>query len=96
MLHPRPLYGHAGWVSGGAVGVPVSKAAIWVYLNQVPMPGRDGRRQAARDYFDRDLDTLGTREMLARRIDTGSQPSRPARGCRADQGPIAACRACVR
>jgi len=70
MLHPRPRTLWSRWLEGiEAVRLEARfpKAAILeFYLNQVPYARqRRGVVQAARDYFDRDLDTLSVKEMLA-------------------------------
>jgi penicillin-binding protein 1C len=70
MLHPRPRTLWSRWVEGieaGRLEARFSKAAILeFYLDQVPYAGqRRGIVQAARYYFDRDLDTLTLKEMLA-------------------------------
>ena len=70
MWHPRPRTAWARWLEGlEAVRLEkiFSKAEILeFYLNQVPYAGqRRGVVQAARCFFDRDLDTLNTAEMLA-------------------------------
>ena len=70
MLHPRPRTLWSRWLEGieaGRLEARFSKAAILeLYLNQVPYAGqRRGVVQAARGYFDRDLDTLTVKETLA-------------------------------
>lgn len=70
MIHPRPRTLWARWLEGweaGQMEQTQSKADILeFYLNQVPYAAnRRGVAQASRYYFDRDLDTLGKREMLA-------------------------------
>jgi penicillin-binding protein 1C len=70
MWHPRPRTLWSRWLEGlEAAGLEshFSKATILeLYLNQVPYAGqRRGVVQAARDYFDRDLNTLSTQEILA-------------------------------
>lgn len=70
MLHPRPRTLWSRWLEGiEALRLEkrFSKATILeFYLNQVPYARqRRGVAQAAYDYFDRDLDTLSTKEMLA-------------------------------
>lgn len=70
MLHPRPRTLWSRWLEGiEALRLEkrFSKAAILeFYLNQVPYARqRRGVAQAAYDYFDRDLDTLSAKEMLA-------------------------------
>lgn len=70
MLHPRPRTLWSRWLEGfeaRRLEKTHSKADIleW-YLNQVPYAARRrGVRQAARYYFDRDLDTLSLKETLA-------------------------------
>jgi penicillin-binding protein 1C len=70
MLHPRPRTVWSRWLEGieaRRLERMFSKADILeFYLNQVPYAARRrGVVQAARYYFDRDLDTLSPREMLA-------------------------------
>ncbi len=70
MWHPRPRTLWSRWLEGieaGRLDKEFSKSEILeFYLNQVPYAGqRRGVVQAARDFFDRDLDTLSTKEMLA-------------------------------
>jgi penicillin-binding protein 1C len=70
MWHPRPRTLWSRWLEGlEAVRLErsFSKSAILeFYLNQIPYAGRRrGVVQAARLYFDRDLDTLSIKEMLA-------------------------------
>ena len=70
MLHPRPRTFWSRWLEGieaSRLEQRFSKAEILeFYLNQVPFSHqRRGVLQAAHYYFDRDLDTLSTREMLA-------------------------------
>ncbi len=70
ILHPRPRTLWSRWLEGiEAVQLEVRfpKAAILeFYLNQVPYARqRRGVAQAARDYFDRELDTLNLKEVLA-------------------------------
>lgn len=70
MWHPRPRTLWSRWLEGlEAAGLErsFSKSEILeFYLNQVPYAGRRrGVVQAARYFFDRDLDTLSTKEMLA-------------------------------
>jgi len=70
LLHPRPRNLWSRWLEGfEAVDLEkyFSKAEILeFYLNQVPYAGqRRGLVQAARYYFDRDLDTLNLKEMMA-------------------------------
>lgn len=70
MLHPRPRTFWSRWVEtfeAMQLERRFSKADILeFYLNQVPYVGRRrGVVQAARHYFDRDLDTLNLKEMLA-------------------------------
>jgi penicillin-binding protein 1C len=70
MLHPRPRTLWSRWLEGfeaQRLEHRNSKARIleW-YLNQVPYAAqRRGVLQAARYYFDRDPDTLSTKETLA-------------------------------
>ena len=69
ILHPRPRTLWSRWLEGiEAVRLEkrFSKGEILeFYLNQVPYARqRRGVLQAARLYFDRDLDTLNTREIL--------------------------------
>ena len=70
ILHPRPRTVWSRWLEGleaSRLEKRFSKADILeFYLNQVPYSGqRRGVLQAARYYFDRDLDTLSRKEMLA-------------------------------
>lgn len=70
MLHPRPRTLRSRWLEGieaGRLEARFSKAAtLELYLNQVPYAAqRRGVVQAARGYFDRDLDTLTVKETLA-------------------------------
>jgi len=70
LWHPRPRTLWSRWLEGfeaGAFERRYSKAAILeFYLNQIPYAHqRRGVVQAARHYFDRDLDTLNSKEMLA-------------------------------
>ncbi len=70
MWHPRPRTLWSRWLEGieaGRLEKEFSKSEILeFYLNQVPYAGRRrGVVQAARDFFDRDPDTLSTKEMLA-------------------------------
>jgi len=70
MWHPRARTLWSRWLEGieaGRLEKEFSKSDILeFYLNQVPYAGRRrGVVQAARDFFDRDPDTLSTKEMLA-------------------------------
>jgi len=70
LLHPRPRSLWSKWVEGfdaTALEQKKSKAVILeFYLNQVPYAAnRRGIAQAARYYFNRDLETLMPKEMLA-------------------------------
>ena len=70
MLNPRPRTFWSRWLEGWEarrLERRLSKADILeLYLNQVPYAAnRRGVVQAARHYFDRDLDTLDRHEMLA-------------------------------
>ena len=70
MWHPRPRTLWSRWLEGieaGRLERRYSKKEILeFYLNQVPYAGRRrGVVRAARFFFDRDLDTLNTVEMLA-------------------------------
>ncbi|MDD2814650.1 MAG: penicillin-binding protein 1C [Thiotrichaceae bacterium] len=70
MLHPRPRTVWSRWVEGFEayqLEQKFSKADILeFYLNQIPYANqRRGVVQAARYYFDRDLDTLNLKEMMA-------------------------------
>ncbi|HEY3644408.1 MAG TPA: transglycosylase domain-containing protein [Gammaproteobacteria bacterium] len=69
ILHPRPRTYWSRWVEGfeaAELEQRFSKADILeFYLNEVPYAsGRRGVVQAARGYFDRDLETLSRKEML--------------------------------
>ena len=70
MLHPRPRTFWSRWVEtfeAMQLEAQFSKAEILeFYLNQIHYANqRRGVVQAARYYFDRDLDTLSLKEMLA-------------------------------
>ncbi|HEC85829.1 MAG: penicillin-binding protein 1C [Candidatus Parabeggiatoa sp. nov. 2] len=70
ILHPRPRTFWSRWLEGfeaTRLEERFSKADILeFYLNQVPyVSQRRGVMQAARHYFDRDLDTLNLKEMMA-------------------------------
>jgi len=70
MLHPRPRQLWSKWLEGleaYQLEQQFTKAEILeFYLNQVPYAAnRRGIKQAARYYFDRDLDTLSSQEILA-------------------------------
>jgi penicillin-binding protein 1C len=70
MIHPRPRTLWSRWLEGFEAGRLESRFSkdeiLDFYLNQVPYArNRRGVRQAAREYFDRDLDTLNARETLA-------------------------------
>ena len=70
LLHPRPRTPWSRWLEGfeaGRLEARFSKGEILeFYLNQVPYGARRrGVVQAARYYFDRDLDSLTHKEMLA-------------------------------
>jgi penicillin-binding protein 1C len=70
MLHPRPRSFWSKWIEGlEAVSLEMraSKPDILeFYLNQVPYAAnRRGVVQASRYYFNRDVQTLNTKEMLA-------------------------------
>ncbi|HEX9022824.1 MAG TPA: transglycosylase domain-containing protein [Geobacteraceae bacterium] len=70
LLHPRPRTVWSRWLEGieaWELERRYAKGAILeCYLNQVPYSAqRRGVVQAARYYFDRDLDTLNSAEMLA-------------------------------
>jgi penicillin-binding protein 1C len=70
MWRPRPRTLWSRWLEGfeaARLENRFSKAEILeFYLNQVPYAGRRrGVVQAASSYFDRDLDTLNEKEMLA-------------------------------
>lgn len=69
-ITPRPRTLWSRWLEGfesAALEKSVTKQDIFeFYLNQVPYSGnRRGIVQAARYYFNRDLDTLSPKEMLA-------------------------------
>jgi penicillin-binding protein 1C len=94
MLQPRPRTLWSRWIEGlqaGRLEARFSKAEILAfYLNQVPYARqRRGVAQAARDYFDRDLDTLTPAEMLALAVLVRS-PQRLdlVRGTRAIEAPL--------
>ena len=69
MLHPRPRTVWSRWLEGWEARLleqSIGKQDILqFYLNQVPYAAnRRGVKQAARYYFDRDLETLSKKEML--------------------------------
>lgn len=70
MIHPRPRTLWSRWLEGieaNRLEQRLSKADILeFYLNQVPYASnRRGVLQASRFYFDRDIDTLNLKEMIA-------------------------------
>ncbi|CCQ89814.1 Penicillin binding family protein [Nitrospina gracilis 3/211] len=70
ILHPRPRTVWSRWMEGfeaQRLETALSKSDILeLYLNQVPYASqRRGVAQAAHYYFNRDLDTLTQKEMLA-------------------------------
>ncbi|MBU1193304.1 MAG: transglycosylase domain-containing protein [Proteobacteria bacterium] len=70
MIHPRPRTLWSKWLEGiesARLEKKISKSEILeFYLNQVPYAAnKRGISQAARYYFDRDIDTLSITEMLA-------------------------------
>jgi penicillin-binding protein 1C len=70
MLHPRPRTLWSRWLEGFEAALleqRYSKLEILeFYLNQVPFKAqRRGVKQAASYYFDRDIQTLNEKEMLA-------------------------------
>lgn len=70
MVHPRKRTLWSKWLEGLEAGVLDQQESKWnileFYLNQLPYGAeRRGLLQAARYYFDRDLDTLSLKEMLA-------------------------------
>ena len=70
ILHPRQRTLWSRWLEGfEAVQLEKRFSKLKIlefYLNQVPYARqRRGVAQAARDYFDRDLDTLSAKEILA-------------------------------
>ncbi len=70
MIHPRPRTLWSRWVEGFDAMRLERKfekdEILDFYLNQVPYARmRRGVKQAAREYFDRDLDTLTPKESLA-------------------------------
>jgi penicillin-binding protein 1C len=70
MLYPRPRNAWSRWLEGleaARLEDHFAKTEILeFYLNQVPYASqRRGVVQAARYYFDRDLDTLNLKEMMA-------------------------------
>ena len=70
MIHPRPRTVWSRWVEGfeaHRLESAFSKLDILeFYLNQVPYQGkRRGVKEAAAFYFNRDMDTLSKKEMLA-------------------------------
>ncbi|MEN8216045.1 MAG: penicillin-binding protein 1C [Pseudomonadota bacterium] len=95
ILHPRPRTFWSRWLEGfeaTRLEARFSKADILeFYLNQVPYASqRRGVVQAARYYFDRDLDTLNIKEMMALAVLVRS-PSRLdlRRGTTEIEAPIA-------
>lgn len=93
ILHPRPRTLWSRWLEGfeaRALERRFRKTEILeFYLNQVPYAReRRGVAQAARLYFDRDLDTLDPQEMLTlvvlvrspSRLDPLRDPAAPRRG----------------
>jgi penicillin-binding protein 1C len=94
MIHPRPRTLWSRWLEGfeaHRLEKRYSKERILqFYVNQVPYArNRRGVKQAAREYFDRDLDTLNTKEMLALAVMVRS-PSRLDlhKGTKAIEPPI--------
>jgi penicillin-binding protein 1C len=94
MIHPRPRTLWSRWVEGfEAMRLErrFEKAEILeFYLNQVPYARmRRGVKQAAREYFDRDVDTLNPKETLALAVLVRS-PSRLdlKRGTEAIEKPV--------
>lgn len=70
LINPRPRSPYAKWLEGWEAMLLERKAdknsILEFYINQMPYAaGRRGAEQAARYYFDRDLNTLSPREMLA-------------------------------
>ncbi|MFC1567624.1 transglycosylase domain-containing protein, partial [Pseudomonadota bacterium] len=70
MIHPRPRTLWSRWVEGFEAMLLEQKFSkpeiIEFYLNQIPYGGRRrGVSQAANYYFNRDIDTLNHKEMLA-------------------------------
>lgn len=70
MIHPRPRTIWSRWLEGfeaTELGKHFTKGEVLeFYVNQVPYTAnRRGVVQAARYYFNRDLDTLSKKEMLA-------------------------------
>ena len=70
MLHPRPRSAWSRWVEGFEAARLEKTAAksqiLEFYLNQVPYASnRRGVAAAARMYFDRDLESLSKKEMMA-------------------------------
>jgi penicillin-binding protein 1C len=94
MIHPRPRTLWSRWVEGfDAMRLErrFGKGEILeFYLNQVPYARmRRGVKQAAREYFDRDLDTLSAKDALALAVLVRS-PSRLdlKKGTKAIEKPI--------
>ena len=70
MLHPRPRNLWSKWLEGWEAWLLEQRynkqTILEFYLNQIPYAAnRRGVKQAARYYFDRDLETLSKMEMLA-------------------------------
>lgn len=94
ILHPRPRTLWSRWLEGieaARLEARFNKAQILeLYLNQVPYArNRRGVAQAARFYFNRDLETLTDKEMLALAVLPRS-PSRLdlAKGVEAIERPL--------
>jgi len=70
MIHPRPRTIWSRWIEGFEAR-QLEKAntkpdILWFYLNQVPYASRRrGIAQAARFYFDRDVESLNLKESMA-------------------------------
>ena len=70
MINPRPRSLLSKWLEGWEASLLETRtdknSILEFYLNQIPYAaGRRGVVQAARYYFDRDLETLSAREILA-------------------------------
>ncbi len=70
LIHPRPRTLWSRWIEGFEAHelekTNAKQDILWFYLNQVPYASRRrGIAQAARFYFDRDVDSLNLKESMA-------------------------------
>jgi penicillin-binding protein 1C len=70
LIHPRPRKLWSRWIEGFEAGrlekTNTKLDILWFYLNQVPYASRRrGIAQAARFYFDRDVESLNIKESMA-------------------------------